>query len=105
MPFRGGDHLVADQDPAGIRSIESRDLAQQRRLAAARRSENGEELPIGDLERHVRQRREVAVPLAEALERQSRHGSTPFGSRPARRRVDSINALVTTTVSMPSAAA
>jgi hypothetical protein len=105
LPFGRGHDRIADQDPPRVRTVESRDLPQHRGLAAARRPEDGDELAIRDRKRHVVERLERAVRLAKALQRQSRHGNTPFGNRPASSNVDSISVTLTTTVSMPSAAA
>src|SRR5206468_1276555 len=44
------------------------DHPEQRRLAAAGRTEEGEELAAADLERHVAHRRHVAEGLAQALQ-------------------------------------
>src|SRR4029453_16360853 len=41
-----------DMDAAGVRQHEAGDHAQRRRLAAARRAQQGEELAGGDVERH-----------------------------------------------------
>ena len=105
LSLRRGDHRVADQDSTGIRTVESGDQPQQRGLAAARRAQDRDELAVGNLQRDVRERGEVAVLLAEALEGQSRHGSIPLGNCSATSSVDSINAMLTKAVNMPRAAA
>ena len=56
--------VLADQDPSRIRLVEARDLPQQRRLAAARRAEDRDELAVLDVERHVVERAERAERLA-----------------------------------------
>src|SRR5262245_44694682 len=43
-----GDGLAMEQDIAGCRQLESRDQAEQGRLAAARRPEKGEELILAN---------------------------------------------------------
>jgi len=51
-----GDHAIADEDLPGRRLLESGDAPQCRRLAASRRAEHHQELPIGDRERDVAER-------------------------------------------------
>ena len=103
--FGRGDDRIADQDASGVRPIEPRDLPQQRGLAAARWPEDGDEFAIGDRERHVVERLDRPVRLAEPFERQSRHGSTPLGRRPPSSSVASISVMLTITVRTPRAAA
>src|SRR5439155_1092228 len=50
------DHAIADEDLPGRRLLESGDAPQCRRLAASRRAEHHQELPIGDRERDVAER-------------------------------------------------
>ena len=49
-PFRGrrGGHTSGDLDSAAVQSIQTGHYPQQRRLAAAGRSEEGNEFPLGD---------------------------------------------------------
>src|SRR4029453_6410305 len=94
-----------DQNAAGIELVEAGDLAQQRRLATAGSAEYRHELAVGDFERYIVQRAKRAERFRHVLDRQSRHGRTPAGSRPAISSVDDMSAVVTTTVSAPSAAA
>src|SRR5512132_375081 len=96
---------IADTDFPRIRSIEACDLPQQRRLAAARGTQDRDQFAVRDGERYVVERAKFAVALGEPLDRQSRHGRTPEGRRPAAKRVDSMRPMLTTTVSTPSAAA
>src|SRR5262249_37419179 len=58
----------AEQDAAAVGQLEARDHAKARRLAAAARPEQGEELALGDLERHVVDRAVAAEVLGDALE-------------------------------------
>ena len=62
------DALVADVDLAARRVDEPADQVQRRRLAAARRPEQAEELALGDLEIGRPQRELAAVPLRDADE-------------------------------------
>src|SRR5204862_5063091 len=81
-----GHVLALDQDAAGGRLLEAGDHAQRRRLSAAARPEEGEELAPTDVEIEVAHRDEVAEVLADALEADSRvttrdrRGGRRFGS-------------------------
>ena len=61
-----GDVVVPEQDPAVGRLLQARDHAQRRGLAAARRSEQGEERPRRHGQREVVDRREDPEPLGDA---------------------------------------
>ncbi len=67
------DVAAMQHDAAVIDRREARDRAQQRALAAARGSEQNEQLAVGDVDRHVVDGRRVAVLLGNLLE-QNRHG-------------------------------
>src|SRR5439155_5103921 len=62
------DGLVADQDRAGRRRDEAADQVQGRRLAAAGRAEQAEELALGDLEVDRAERLLRAVALRDPAE-------------------------------------
>ena len=62
------DHAVADGDGAVVDLLEPGDEAQRRRLAAARRAEQHEQLAVGDVQRQVVDSGGVAEPLGDALE-------------------------------------
>ena len=83
---RHARHVLAiDQDAAGARPLEAGEQAQQRRLAAAGRPQQREELVGADLERYLVDRGDLAEPLARPLDaddRRVRHPSHAFG-RPA----------------------
>src|SRR5262245_35148303 len=66
--WRPGDLALADDDPAGVRSLEARDHPESRRLSAAGRAEQREELAAPDLERDIVHRGHVVEGLAHALE-------------------------------------
>jgi len=66
------DLLVALEDPSGALGVEARDAAKQRRLAAARRAEEADELAPRDLERNVLERGERAELLGQPLDQQIR---------------------------------
>ena len=59
-----GDVVAVDQDLARGRLLEAGDHPQRRRLAAAGRAEQGEELALRDLEVELAHRDEVAELLA-----------------------------------------
>jgi hypothetical protein len=67
------DPAVADANHAAGRTIEAGRQAQQRRLAAAGRAEEGDALAVGDAQAEVVERRDVAETLADALEFRRRH--------------------------------
>ncbi len=98
------DDCFADDDAAAVELVETRDLPQQRRLAATRRPEDRHELAVADVERDFVERAERAERLGDAIDDQSRHGSTPLAGLPVSK-VESISAIVTATVSIASAAA
>ena len=64
------DVAAAELDPAGVWALESRDEAQQGRLPRARGAEQGEKLALVDDEIDTRDRDDLAVVLAYALELQ-----------------------------------
>ena len=111
----GGDVLAVEPDRARRRLLEAGDQPQGRRLAAARRPEQREELPLPDLQRHVLDRLEVAEVLADAfqLDRELRHASLlpvstpiPLSRRPSRRGTSTaiaMKAADTTSMSVPMA--
>ncbi len=63
---------AVQQDTAGAGLLEARDQPQQRRLAAAGRSEQREELALIDVERKMIDRGEAAEALADAFDPQQR---------------------------------
>jgi hypothetical protein len=68
-------------DRAGALCLEPGDDAQQRRLAAARRAEEADELAVADVERDLVQGDEAAEVLADAGERQEWRRSSLTRSR------------------------
>ncbi len=62
-----GHVLVGDDHPAGVGLLETGDHAQQRRLTATARPEQGRERAIGHIDRNLVQRDEVAEPLGRVL--------------------------------------
>src|SRR6185436_8601621 len=62
---RPGHVLAVDADAAGARQLEATDHPQQRRLAAAGRAEQGEELPLADVEGNGVDRGDFAETLRE----------------------------------------
>ena len=81
---RVGRHVaVAQQDPTGGRQLEAADHPQRGRLAAAGRSEEREELPGADLERHAVDRPDLAEALLEADESDLRGSGAGDGHRTA----------------------
>ena len=78
-----GDVAAGKEDPAGIRPLEPGDRAQGGGLAGSARSQDHEELALGDLEIEPVQGDHAAVALGEAGDAQRRHGSAvPPGARP-----------------------
>ena len=63
-----GDVCALDLDRATRRLLEAADHPQGRRLAAARRAEQGEELPVGDLEVHRLDGDEIVERLRHSLQ-------------------------------------
>src|SRR5205823_13434274 len=61
--------VALEQDPPGVRLLEARDHAQARRLAAAARAEQREELALADRERDVVHRGNLAEAFTDALQR------------------------------------
>ena len=72
-----GDVPPADADPAFVRHAEPGDGAEQRRLAAAAGTQQHHELMLGDDERDVVHRHEVAEPLDDIFYSYLRHDSAP----------------------------
>ena len=70
-----GDVALADEDLAVGDVLEPGDHPQQRRLAAARRADEDEELAVGDLERDVVDRGDAAEVLLTLFEPDLRHRS------------------------------
>jgi len=62
----------AELDPAAVRALETGDQPQQRRLARARRAEQGEELALVDGQVDSVDRDDVPVILANAVESERR---------------------------------
>ncbi len=100
----GRDNRLADDDAAGVELVETGDLPQQGCLAATRRAEDRHELAVADVERDFVERAKRTERLGDAIDDQPRHGSTPVAGFPVSK-VESINAIVTATVSVASAAA
>ena len=63
-----------DQDAAGGRTLQPGDQAQQRRLAAARGTDDHQHLAIGECQIDAVQHVDQAEALAQAVEFQGRHG-------------------------------
>ena len=72
---RLGHPLLADQHLAGVERQQPVDAAQQRRLAAAGRPDDGDDLALTDVEVDVAEHFERAVALAEALDADARRAS------------------------------
>ncbi len=70
------DVLTAEEDLPRGRQLEPGDHAQRRRLAAAGRAEQAEELAIVDREGRVTHRDEVAESLVQVLDADLGHRST-----------------------------
>src|SRR6056297_174963 len=85
-PVRRNPLHVRPRDPHPTRShlLEARDHPQKRGLAAARRTEKGEELAGGDLDRDVAKRVVVAIVLLDSAEAHDAHRKPPLSLRPAR---------------------
>ena len=69
------DALLAEQDAACVELAKSRDHAQQRGLAAARRPEQREELAVAHRDRHVVDRPHGAERARDALDRDRGHAN------------------------------
>ena len=87
-PPLGRDHAgrrreasIADPDLAGLWPEEPRDQAERRRLAAARRPEERDQLAGLHPEVEPFERRKVAIPLRQPLDRHTRHGQSLSPSR------------------------
>ncbi len=65
------DILPIEQDAALVRRLEAGEQAQQRGLAAARRTEQREELALENVERELLDRGHAAKALADASKRTS----------------------------------
>ena len=76
-----GGVAVADVDASLVDPLETREAAQQRRLAAAGGTEQHDELPVLHLEVDAVDGREVAEGLAHALEADVSHALAPLSSR------------------------
>ena len=72
-----GDVASADQDPAGRRLLEPGDEAQQRRLPAARRPQDDEELAVAHLQVEALEGCDRAVALAEGFDPEAAQGPSP----------------------------
>lgn len=68
--------LTGEQDAAGVRGQQSRDLVDERRLAGPVRADDSVKLALADIEVHVVGDDEGAVGLAQLLQAQKRlsHG-------------------------------
>src|SRR5262249_34989321 len=69
---RLGDELIADPDLAGIDGDKPVDAAQKRRLAAAGRADDGDDLTRADIEVDVAEDFERAVVLAQSAHANAR---------------------------------
>ena len=73
------DHAIADRDRAGRELLETGDHPERGGLAAARRSDEDHELPVGDLERQVVHGDHVAGELlGHVVERRAPAMPQPF---------------------------
>ena len=70
----GGDVLAADLDRSGGRSLEARDDAEQRRLAAAARADERNEFALAHVERDVLERADLVEGLADIPHADGRRG-------------------------------
>ena len=73
-----GHVLVVDEDGSGVGRLEPRDHAQQRRLAAAARAEQGGQRPRADLDRHVVESDERPELLADIANDDRHQARDPF---------------------------
>ena len=73
VPLRG--ILAVEEHAALVLPLQPRDDPQQRRLAAARRAEQGDQLPRGEVERHVVEGDEPAERLPDPLNLDAHEGS------------------------------
>ena len=92
-----GDVAAAEHDPAAGRELEAADHPQRRRLAAAGRAEQREELAGRHVERDVVHGTDVAEPLLEAVEADL-GGHAGGGGRHARRDLTRTTGFVLTAV-------
>jgi hypothetical protein len=72
-----GHVASADPDATARRLLEPGDHAQERRLAAARRPDEDEELAVGDLERDVFDRDHITELLGDVFEDDLTHPCSP----------------------------
>ena len=79
-----GDILAIEQDLAGLGFDEPGDGAQQRGLAAARGTEQGEEIALGEDQRDVVERTDLAVTLGDVAGLDDAHRSPPNFERRAK---------------------
>src|SRR5262245_16544966 len=75
------DHLTADADVAGGDFLQPRDHPQRRRLAAARRPDQYDELVVGDVEIDRADGFDVAVFLHDLTQRDFSHAVSPWWRR------------------------
>ena len=66
------DVAAVDEDSSAVDLREARDQPQDRALSASRRAEQDEELPLGDVERHLIDDRQIPEAFGKAVER-NRH--------------------------------
>ena len=77
----GVDHLAVDGEFAAGRPLEAGDHAQQRRLAAAGRADEDDELAVGDLQIDVVQHVDAAEGLRDIGELDVAHDASPISGR------------------------
>src|SRR5581483_4635231 len=103
-PLRGEEHAARDRDRPLVGRLEPRDRAQRRRLAAAGRAEQREELALVDLERDVVDGEHAAVLLLprarERLDELADGEERHYASRTPMR-APSLYATATSTTSAP----
>ncbi len=71
-------HPIADHDFSGRRFNETRDQAQRRGLAAAGGSEQADQQPVLDAQRHVVDHRRFVISLGQIPQFDRRHAESPY---------------------------
>src|SRR2546423_11638118 len=100
--MRGSGVLAVERHGAAIRRLESRDDAQQRGLARARRPEQGDQLAGRDIEIQVLDGDERAEALGDAAQLDAHWTTAPKVRQPARRSTASFSTSVTNASSATS---
>ena len=67
-----------EDDPAAARPVRPGDRAQQRRLPGTVRADDCERLAVGDVQRHLADRLQKAVPRVDLLDGEQAHATAPL---------------------------